>query len=318
MKKLMIGSFAVLGAATCTAASPAATLLFAQEGTQIVDATGLARTAKKGDLVQSGERVLTPTGAISQIKLPDGSLIGVRPGSELRLTAPEGPNPAPVVSLIQGAARVIGSELMDAKKLSNITFQSGVATLRLQGADLESAVVRADKGATTMSGPQANAPGSYQKLLVGTGSIGAGTQFTALTRGQVSFVGAANNPSSPEIANRMPGPPNGSPAMNAKSSGPEPTDKISRALPKGLNDKLNVTDAGPKMPENPKPMSTPMPAPFPMQMPKPIEPFMPPPPTVIARFEPIAPVVQPVLTLRSEIYIQPKIVCTSLIAGKCI
>ncbi len=204
MKYLFVGTFAAISAATCVAASPAATLLFAQDGTQIVDTNGVARSAKKGDVVQSGERLLTAAGAISQIQLPDGSLIGVRPDSELRLGVDAaGPQSAPSVTLLQGAARVIGSELMDVKKPSNITFQSGFATLRLQGADLESAVVRGDKGTNPGSGVTPSAPGSYQRLLIGSGSIGTGAQQTSLAPRQVNFVGANNSPPT-VVASAMP------------------------------------------------------------------------------------------------------------------
>lgn len=215
MKYLFVGTFAAISAATCVAASPAATLLFAQDGTQIVDTNGVARSAKKGDVVQSGERLLTAAGAISQIQLPDGSLIGVRPDSELRLGVDTaGPQSAPSVTLLQGAARVIGSELMDVKKPSNITFQSGFATLRLQGADLESAVVRGDKGTNPGSGVTPSAPGSYQRLLIGSGSIGTGAQQTSLAPRQVNFVGANNSPPT-VVASAMP-------AMSAMSVGIRP------------------------------------------------------------------------------------------------
>lgn len=189
MQNLRITSCALVAMALANgvAAETAGTLLFAQTGTQIVSASGVTRAAAKGDVLQTGERLLTPAGAISQLLLPDGSLIGMRPDSELKIDpAPAGSDSkTPVVGLVSGSARVIGAELMDSKKTSNITLQSGTATVKLKGADLESAVVKADGKS---AGGDA-APGSYQRLVVGSGTVANGNQVAALTPKQVSFVG---------------------------------------------------------------------------------------------------------------------------------
>lgn len=178
-----------LGIGAAALAAPAGTLLFTQPGSSIVDERGATRPAKQGDILQTGERLLTLPGAISQVLLPDGSLVGLRPGSELRFDTP-GPNldKLALVSLLQGAARVIGSELMHVNKPSAFTFQSGPATLKLQGADLETALIRPD--ANKPSG--GNDPGSYNRLLIGVGSIGTGTQVEPLALRQVSFVSTVN------------------------------------------------------------------------------------------------------------------------------
>jgi len=192
MKPLWIASYALT--ALCvhggTAAAPVGTLLFAQPGTQIVGTTGTTRAATKGDLLQSGERLLTPPGAVSQVLLPDGSLIGMRPDSEVRIDLPPAGSDTrpPVVSLVSGTARVISSDLLDAKKLPNFTLQSGNATVKLKAADMESAVIKANDKAP----PGASAPGSYQRMVVGSGSVSNANVATALNAGQISFVGAPN------------------------------------------------------------------------------------------------------------------------------
>lgn len=170
-------------ALNCAYAEPAATVLFTQPGSSIVDAAGVSRPAKRGDVVQAGERLLTAPNGISQVAMADGSLIGMRPGTELRFDAPVAGASAArqTVSLVQGAVRVIGAELMDANKLSAVTFKSGDAILQMRGADLETARV--------VGGPAATASeGSYSRLLVGTASIGTGQTVTALAPRQVSFV----------------------------------------------------------------------------------------------------------------------------------
>ncbi len=175
---------------TATFAAPAGTLLFTQSGTQILDANGVARAAKRGDVIQEGERVRAPNNGISQLLLPDGSLIGMRPDSELKFDRPAvlTDSSKQLISLTQGAVRVIGSELMDLKKPSAFTFQSGLATLKLQGADLETALVKPDAPKTAGAGDA----GSYNRLLIGSGSIGSGTAVQPLAPRQVSFVGTVN------------------------------------------------------------------------------------------------------------------------------
>ena len=192
MKHLRITSCAL--AAVCVAhsvaAAPAGTLLFTQPGTQIVNSSGTARPAAKGDVLQTGESLLTPAGAISQVLLTDGTLIGMRPASELKIDAGAAGSDGKwsVVNLVNGSARIIGAELMDTKKASNFTLQSGNATVKLKGADMESAVVKADG----RSAAGDTAPGSYQRLLVGAGTITNGSQTAALAPKQVSDSGATN------------------------------------------------------------------------------------------------------------------------------
>jgi hypothetical protein len=194
--RITSSALALLGFAQGVTAETAGTVLFAQPGTQIVGESGVARAAVKGDVLQTGERLVTPAGAISQVVLPDGSLIGMRPESELKITpalAGSG-SKAPVVGLLSGTARVIGAELMDSKKISNFTLQSGTATVSLKGADLESAVVKPDaKPAAGAGGAAGASPGSYQRLLVGTATVAtANNQVAALAPQQVNFVGGAN------------------------------------------------------------------------------------------------------------------------------
>lgn len=162
-------------------AAPAGTVLFSQPGSQIVDAGGTPRPAQRGDVLQHGERLLTPAGGISQVLLPDGSILGVRPGSELRFDPPSGAAPT-VVALLQGSVRAIAAELMDSKRPSAMTLMSGQATLQLKGADVETTVV-GDKQRNAVD------PGSYSRLLTGTASIGKGSLVEPLSPRQVSFVG---------------------------------------------------------------------------------------------------------------------------------
>ena len=135
MNRFFIGSLTLLGASLASSvfAATEATVLFAQPGTVIIDAEGVSRPVKRGDVVQSGERLSTPPGGISQLKLLDGSLLGVRPDSEVKITPPPlaADKGLQVVSLTKGTVRVLGAELMDAKSPSRFTLQSGLANLQL-------------------------------------------------------------------------------------------------------------------------------------------------------------------------------------------
>jgi hypothetical protein len=193
MKNLLRTAIGVIGmgVGAIAFAAPAGTLLFTQPGSQIMGKNGQSRPAQRGDVIEAGERLLTPPGGISQVLLPDGSLVGMRPGAELKFDLPAtASDKAGVVSLLRGSVRVISSELMDLKKTSALTFLSGNATLKLQGADLETALVKQQD--TPL--PGSNEAGSYSRLLIGTGSINSGSTISPLAPRQVSFVGATNAP----------------------------------------------------------------------------------------------------------------------------
>ncbi|MDZ7937422.1 MAG: hypothetical protein U5M53_03730 [Rhodoferax sp.] len=176
----------VLGASANWAA-PVGTVLFSQAGSHVVDAQGQRRDVRRGDVLQPGDRLVTPDGGISQVLMPDGSVLGVRPGTELRFDPPaaNAPSAPPIVALLRGTIRVIGADLPDIGKTSGLTLLSGQAILQLRGADLESTVV-GDKGASGTD------PGSYNRLLAGNANIGKGSIVEPLAVRQVSFVGGTN------------------------------------------------------------------------------------------------------------------------------
>lgn len=180
----------MLALAGSALAEPVATLLFAQPGATIVADGGASRAAVKGDLLQPGERLVTPAGAISQVLLADGSLIGVRPESELRMdrlqSGADGNTSA--LSLVQGSVRIIAANLMDSRKSSSVALQSGSASVQIRGGDLESALVKRDAKAA----PAGTEAGSYQRLLVGSASLTQGSTTRSLAPGQVSFVAAGS------------------------------------------------------------------------------------------------------------------------------
>jgi hypothetical protein len=141
------------------------------------------RAAQRGDVLQHGEKLKTPSGGIAQVLMLDGSILGVRPETELRFDPPVGNAPT-AVSLLQGSVRAIASELMDSKRPSAMTLMSGQATLRLKGGDVESTVVDEKQR-------QGVDAGSYSRLITGDASIGKGSVVEPLSPRQVSFVGSS-------------------------------------------------------------------------------------------------------------------------------
>jgi hypothetical protein len=178
------------GVASQTPPAVAGTLLFTQPGVQIIGSNGQSRPARQGDVIRTGERLITPINAISQVKLPDGSLVGVRPGSELRMDTPPGiARSEQVLSLISGNVRVVGADIFGGKtNPGGLTLKSGGASIDAGKADLESAVVRREGSVGNAGATKSSDPGSYNRLIAGTGNQRSGTDFRPLVAREVSFV----------------------------------------------------------------------------------------------------------------------------------
>lgn len=170
-----------LGLVTGAQAQEGATVLFSQSGSQIINAAGASRPANRGERLQSGERLVTPANAMSQIKLPDGSLVGVRPGSELSI---DSGSRQQTIAVQQGSVRVIGAELVRPQASSNLVVQTPQARVELKAADLETAVTRPPAG-----NQPAGEAGSYSRLQAGTANMQKpGAPVEALALRQTAFV----------------------------------------------------------------------------------------------------------------------------------
>lgn len=178
------------------------TLLFAQPGVEIIDAAGVKRPAKQGDMLPAGARLLTPPNAIAQVGLADGSLLGVRPGSEVKVELPPAASDQAnkVLTLLQGGVRVIGGELMAKPAAQSLTLNSGTASVQMRGADIETELVRPEAKPRT----DGAAAGSYSKLLAGSGVLKAGEQTTPLVPQQVAFLGTQTAAPVPVMVSAMP------------------------------------------------------------------------------------------------------------------
>lgn len=180
----MIALTMLFPAAAMAADAPAGQVLFVSGEVKIVDALGVERIARKGDRIGPDEHVRTGGGAIGQIKMPDGSLIGVRPDSDLRFDKPKpGDGNEHVVFLSKGAVRVVNVE-SGAEKLLPLMLQTPTASIGLRNADNESMVVpRPVAGAPT---PPVD-PGTYSRMAVGSGILKTTGGETPLAPSQTGF-----------------------------------------------------------------------------------------------------------------------------------
>jgi hypothetical protein len=88
----------------------AAQVIFTNDKLTVIDAKGVERKVKQGDFIQPGERVVTPPGVIGQIRLPDGTLLGARPGTDLKLENILKALGKNVLVLNEGNVRVINAQ----------------------------------------------------------------------------------------------------------------------------------------------------------------------------------------------------------------
>jgi hypothetical protein len=195
----------VFPGAAMAADAPAGQLLFVSGLVTIVDTKGIERPATKGDKIGPGERLVTGGGAIGQIKLSDGSLIGLRSDSDLKLDAMKpadvkGPAER-VMFLSKGAVRVVNVDSGDREKHLPVLLQTPTATIGLRNADNESIVVP-----TTAAGgvkPVID-PGTYSRMAVGDGVIKTTGGETSLGASQTAFAATGSTSFAPTRIAAMP------------------------------------------------------------------------------------------------------------------
>lgn len=130
----------VLALAAPLPAAANGVLYFVTGPVTIVGADGKARPARKGDQVQERERIVTGTNAMAQLRMEDGSFVGVRPDSEMRVQAfrATGTDAGSVLVLDRGSVRVLNLETDAKARPLPVQLQAGDgAAVTLRGGDLE-------------------------------------------------------------------------------------------------------------------------------------------------------------------------------------
>ena len=135
----------LIGTVAPAAALSQGTVIFARGDASIVASDGSSRPARQGEVLRQGERITTGLNALAQIRFADGSLAGVRPGSnvELRQYRPAGGDQGVALVLATGGVRVLNVESADRPAPLPMQVQSPEgASVTLRGGDLETGRAR--------------------------------------------------------------------------------------------------------------------------------------------------------------------------------
>jgi hypothetical protein len=122
---------------------PAGTVALVEGDVQFYDANNTARRPKVGDPIYPGESVVTGSDGEVQLSMADDGYIGVRPGSEMRITdykADGGPDDRSIISLLRGSFRAVTGWIGRYNR-ENITVQTPTATIGVRGTDHEPLVI---------------------------------------------------------------------------------------------------------------------------------------------------------------------------------
>lgn len=161
-------------------AAPIGKVIFQSGSAFIVGPNGSQRPASKGELIQPGERLVTGANTLAQVKMQDGSFVGIRPGSDLKFQdlRLNGPDAGQNVALNAGSVRVLNIGTNGATKPVPLTVQAGDARIVMRGADIESALKR--DGTT---GPE-----TITRLNHGEGTLSNGVRTMNLAINEVNAV----------------------------------------------------------------------------------------------------------------------------------
>lgn len=146
----------------------AAQVIFTNDKLTVIDAKGVERAVKQGDFIQPGERVLTPPGVIGQIKLPDGTLLGARPGTDLKLESILKTLGKNVLVLNEGNVRVVNIAPPTGPKPMPMDIVSPISTMHMTAGDGETMHVKSGSKSDGTSGAE---PGTYNRLQLGNALV---------------------------------------------------------------------------------------------------------------------------------------------------
>jgi len=134
MRRLLLAA-AILVPATGWAAEPAGTILVATGGAKAVAADGSSRVLTRNSPVYAGERLFTGQGARVQVKFGDGSILALKPNTELSVDQyayePQGVQ-AMFMSLTRGGFRTVTGAIGKLNK-KDYRITTPVATIGVRG-----------------------------------------------------------------------------------------------------------------------------------------------------------------------------------------
>ncbi|MDP2241836.1 MAG: hypothetical protein Q8K18_16985 [Burkholderiales bacterium] len=178
------------------------TVQFSSGDVKIRDVSGKIRDARKGDLINEGDTILTGGQASAQLKMSDGGILAVRQETELKITqytytGKEDGTESAFMSLLKGGFRTITGIIGRANK-DNYKVSTPTATIGIRGTDHEPHFVpTVPPGAPQPPTP----PGTYDKVNVGVAFIATPQGTLNIAQNQVGF--AAPN-QAPQLLPVMP------------------------------------------------------------------------------------------------------------------
>jgi hypothetical protein len=158
----------------------AARVVIADGDALLYDRAGALRSARVGDRIHEGDRLLTGVDGELHLAMGDGGYIAVRPGTEMRIDlfkAEGGPADRSEISLIKGSFRTVTGWIGSTGAALIRTFD---ATIGIRGTDHEPLVVPA--------GAARGEPGTYDLVHAGATFIRTPEGTVELKPGQAGFV----------------------------------------------------------------------------------------------------------------------------------
>ncbi len=154
---------------------------------RIVDAQGKGQALRKGQDVNEGDTVMSAASASAQLKMIDGAVVAVRPGTQLKIVGyqfngKEDGSERASYSLIKGGLRAITGMIGKTNK-DRYSIETPTAVIGIRGTDHEPVVVLpvADGDVTGA------APGTYDKVNVGATSLTTQAGTMVVAANQVGF-----------------------------------------------------------------------------------------------------------------------------------
>jgi FecR protein len=240
----------VLVLAPCAVrAQSAATFIVAIGAVQVVDAGGRTRQAERGGALAPGDRVVTGSNGLAQIRFSDGAMLSVRADSDLKIDAysfrgESDTLATTVLQLVRGGLRAITGAVARIHR-SGYKVVTPTATIGVRGTDFEAFhIPPPGQGGATLPGE----PGTYLRVSRGVAFLQTSQSILDVQPQQVGFVPLATItprllPQTPQFmlppSRPAPGPapapgpsPNSQPPQRSEggTSGPE----VRQAQPGGL------------------------------------------------------------------------------------
>jgi hypothetical protein len=200
--RIVLAALIALAWSSGAVAATAGVFQFVAGDVRVVAAPGAERPARKGTLISVGEMIATAEKSTAQIKMGDGAIVVVQPGSRLTVAAfhfsgTEDGTERVVFRLEQGGFRSVTGAIGQKNK-ANYRIETPVAHMGVRGTDHESYYFP--------PGASEN-PGAYNKVNVGFTFIRTPAGEVLIAPNQVGYVRNAQEtpgllPSVPGFFNR--------------------------------------------------------------------------------------------------------------------